>query len=73
MTKKTQNFSLILKKSVEKVLKTFTKKVISKNVMKLCTFSIFTNVRQTCLLITFFCIFLNFFNGFENSMKFCVL
>ncbi len=34
---------------VEKVLKMY-KKVISKNVTEICTFSTFTHVRQTCLI-----------------------
>ncbi len=52
------------------------KKVISKNVTEICTFSTFTHVRQTCFaynFITFFgAFFNNFFNGFEISVKFCV-
>jgi hypothetical protein len=36
-------------------------------------FFTFTHVRQTCFAYNFFwCIFYNFFNGFETSMKFCV-
>ncbi len=49
------------------------KKVISKNVMQICTFSTFTHFRQTCFAYNFFGVPLkNFFNGFEISMKFCV-
>ncbi len=60
-------------KSVEKVLKKCTKKVISKNVTEICTFFTFTRVRQTCFAITFFgAFFNNFFNRFNISVKFCV-
>jgi hypothetical protein len=56
-------------KSIKKVLKNF----ISKIVNEICTFSTFTHVHQTCLAYNFFwCLFYNFFNGFEISMKFCV-
>jgi hypothetical protein len=49
------------------------KKVISKNVTEKSPFSLFTNVRQTFFAYNFFwCIFYNFFDGFEISVKFCV-
>jgi hypothetical protein len=39
-------------------LKNIPKKVISKNVTEICTFSTYTHVRQTCLAYNFFlCIF----------------
>jgi hypothetical protein len=41
--------------------------------MEICTFSTFTHVDDTCFAYNFFvCIFDNFFNGFEISVKFCV-
>ncbi len=55
-----------------KVFKNVPKKAISKNVMKICTFSTFTHVRQTCFAYNLFLfISLKLFNGFEISMKFC--
>ncbi len=54
----------------EKVVKKFTKKVISKNVTEICTFSTFTHVRQTCFAYNF--ILVLFKNGFKIRMKFCV-
>ncbi len=60
-------------KSDEKVLKNCTKKVISKIVMEICTFSTFSHVRQICCAYDFFLVhLLKTFNGFEISMKFCV-
>ncbi len=52
MGKKTQNFTLILNplKKLKNVPKTF----ISKNVTEICTFSIFTQVPQTCFAYNFF-------------------
>jgi hypothetical protein len=48
-------------------------KVISKNFTEICTFYTFTLVRQTCFAYNFLgVIFLNFFYGFEMSMKLCV-
>ncbi len=41
-------------KYLEKVLKKCTKKVISKNVTEIFTFSTFTHVRQTCFAYNFF-------------------
>jgi hypothetical protein len=41
-------------KSVNKVSKNVPKKVISKNVKELRTFSTFTHVRQTCFAYNFF-------------------
>jgi hypothetical protein len=53
---------------VEKVFKKCTKKVISKNVMEICTFFTFTLVRQTCFADNFFVAFFNnFFNGFKSA------
>jgi hypothetical protein len=54
-----------------KSFKNWTKK---KFLAKICTFSSFTHVRQTCFAYNFFLVhFLkNFLNGFEISMKFCV-
>ncbi len=49
------------------------KKVISKNVTEICTFSLLLMFVNLVLLITFFgAFFQNFFNGFEISVKFCV-
>jgi hypothetical protein len=53
-------------KPVEKVLKIVPKKVIGENVTKICTFSTFTHVHQTCLLITFFWCF---FKTFSTDLK----
>jgi hypothetical protein len=52
-------------KPIEKVLKICTKKVISKNMTEICTFTL-------VLLITFGAFFKHFFNRFKISMKFCV-
>jgi hypothetical protein len=41
-------------KSVKKVVKKCTKKVICKNLMEICIYSIFTHVRQTCFAYKFF-------------------
>jgi hypothetical protein len=41
-------------KSVKKTFKKCTKKVISKNMTKICTFSTFTHVHQTCFAYNFF-------------------
>jgi hypothetical protein len=43
-------------KSVEKVFK-MHKKVISKNMTKICNFSTFTHVCQTCFAYSFFAVF----------------
>jgi hypothetical protein len=53
-------------KSVKKVFQKCTKKVISKNVMEICTFFSFTHVRQTCFAYNFMLMHLtkNFVNGF---------
>jgi hypothetical protein len=49
------------------------KKVISKNVTEISTFSLFLMFVKLVLLITFQgAFFNNFFNGFEISVKFCV-
>jgi hypothetical protein len=49
------------------------KKVISKNVKEICTFSLLLMFVKLVLLVTFFwCIFYNFFSGFEIRVKFCV-
>jgi hypothetical protein len=48
-------------KSVGKVLKKFTKKVISKHVTEICTFSTCTHVCQTCFAYNFFGTFLKTF------------
>ncbi len=58
-----QNFTLI-SNPLKKFLKNVQKKVISKNVTEICTFSTFTHVRQTCFTYNFFIAFFqNFFNG----------
>ncbi len=46
---------------------------MSKNVTEICTFPLLLMFVKLVLLITFLVHFLNFFNGFEISMKFCVL
>jgi hypothetical protein len=56
-------------KFVEKVLKIYTKKVLSKTSLT----NMSKSGKSTFLLITFFWnIFENFFNRFEISVKFCV-
>jgi hypothetical protein len=59
-------------KSDEDVFKKCAKKVCSKNLTEICTFSTFTHVRQTCFAYNFFGAFgaNKFFYGFEISMKF---
>jgi hypothetical protein len=54
-------------KSVEKVLKKCTKKVISKNVTEKGTFFTFTHVRQTCFAYNFFCV--HFLTTFSTDLK----
>jgi hypothetical protein len=44
-------------------------KVISKNVVEICTFFTFTHFRQICFVYNFFGAFRK--NEFEISMKFC--
>jgi hypothetical protein len=59
-------------KTVEKVAKKLMQ-FIDKNVMEKSTFSTFTHLHQIGFLITFcVCIFCNFFNRSEISIKFCV-
>ncbi len=41
-------------KSVEKFVKNLQKKVISKTVTEICTFSTFTHVRRTCFDYNFY-------------------
>ncbi len=53
-------------KSVEKVLKNCTKKVISKNVMEIHFFT-FTHVLQTCFASNFFGAFLTTFSTDSKS------
>jgi hypothetical protein len=46
------------------------KKVISKNVMELCTFLTFTHVRQTCFAFNFFLLhFLQLFQRIRNQRE----
>ena len=48
----------------------FKKKVISKNVMEICTFSTFTHFRQTCFAYNFFlCIFSQLFQRIRNQRE----
>jgi hypothetical protein len=51
--KKTQKFTLI-SNPVKKFLKNVPKKVLSKNVTEICTFSTFTHVRQICFAYNLF-------------------
>jgi len=53
-------------KFVEKVLKKCTKKVISKDVTDIFTFSSFTYVRQTCFAYNFF---VHFLKTFSTALK----
>jgi hypothetical protein len=53
-------------KSVEKVFKKFTKKVLSKTLTEICTFSTFTHVGQTCFAYNFF---VHFFKTFSTYLK----
>jgi hypothetical protein len=55
---KTQNFPLI-SNPLKKFEKNLQKNVIGKNVTEICTFSTFTNVRQTCFAYNFFAFFLS--------------
>jgi hypothetical protein len=64
--KKTQNFMLI-SNPFKKFFKNVPKKVISKNVTKICTFSTFTHVRQTCFAYNFF--FVHFKKTFPTDLK----
>ncbi len=61
-------------KSVEKVLKEFTKKVLTKMWRRYALFPLLLMFVKLVLLICnyFWYIFLNFFNGLEISMKSCV-
>ncbi len=61
---KTQNFTLT-SNSLKKFYKYLPKKVISKNVTEICTFSTFTHVRQTCFAYKFFCAFFKILNQHE--------
>jgi hypothetical protein len=49
----TQNLTLI-SNPLKKLFKNIQKKIISKNLTKICTFSTFTHVRQTCFAYYFF-------------------
>jgi hypothetical protein len=53
-------------KSVEKLFIN-VKKVISKNVIEICTFSFFTHVNQTCLAYNFF--WMHFLKAFSSDLK----
>ncbi len=53
-------------KSAETVLKNVPKKVISRIGTKICTFSTFTHVRQTCFACNFFC---KLFKTFPMDLK----
>jgi hypothetical protein len=48
------------------------KKLLAKNMTEIGTFSHLLIFVKLVLLITFWCILYNFFNGFEVSVKFCV-
>jgi hypothetical protein len=65
MVKKNAEFHADFK-SVEHFFFNVPKKVISKNVMKICTFSTFTYVRQSCFTYNFFCV--NFFKTFSTDL-----
>ncbi len=54
-------------KSVEKVLKTAPKKLFSKNMTEIWTFSISTHVRQTCFASNFFGV--HFLKTFSTDLK----
>jgi hypothetical protein len=43
------------------------KKVISKNVIEICTFSFFTHVNQTCFAYNFF--WVHFLKAFSSDWK----
>jgi hypothetical protein len=44
---------MLISNPLKKFLKYVPKKVISKNVTEICTFSTFTHVRQTCFAYNF--------------------
>jgi hypothetical protein len=62
---KTQNFTLI-SNPLKNFQKNVPKKVIRRNVAKICTFSTFTHVRQTCFVYNFF---VNFLKTFSTDLK----
>ncbi len=65
-SRKTKNFTLT-SNPFQRFLKNVQKKVISKNVMKICTFSTFTHVRQTCFAYNF--IWVHFLKTFSSDLK----
>ncbi len=67
--KKKQNFTLI-SNPLKKFWKNAPKKVISKNVTKICTFFTFTYVRQTCFARNFFLVhFLQLIQRIRNQRE----